>query len=450
MKKNPLSILTLLFFLQPFRIEVADAFEMHLLKNDKELVSHAYSRFELHRAERQASQWAEQAFDLMGASFQELEAEKNLCDASLFNRLTFKLNNARIPSHQRNIQHLLTLWRHHHRIDDLFFGIIEQAAETGVTLSMFEADPARNWEIEEMRKLIRETGFTKQDLFDFYSGFRNASVSTPGCTLNRWNDTRERILSLTNDVEAIRLMNIAALDSGILTAEGFTLVEAYRTNGFNEGRITLTKYLQILKEIKNRSLGPNPRGSAFEANELSSKIPNRKSGLTHRQALYYRFNGTQIRMIEEVLRKLFDRMDAKKTEVIFTYQNGSESIPVSPMGQYFLARKLLRKDIDDLNRSSFFTGNPVNHEDLVTAGLETGLLDHEILDSVLKIDDLWNPEVKKWQKISNYAFRVTGTATIFLPPPYNVVSSMALVFLDGIIMKNSRKASQSDKDYDVF
>jgi hypothetical protein len=155
-------------------------------------------------------------------------------------------------------------------------------------------------------------------------------------------------------------------------------------------------------------------------------------------------------MIEELLKKLFDRMDAKKAEVIFTYQSGSESIPVSPMGQYFLARKLLRKDIDDLNRSSFFAGSPVNHEDLVTAGLETGLLDREILDSVLKIDDLWNPEVKKWQKISNYAFRVTGTATIFLPPPYNVVSSMALVFLDGILMKNSRKASQADKDYDVF
>jgi hypothetical protein len=143
-------------------------------------------------------------------------------------------------------------------------------------------------------------------------------------------------------------------------------------------------------------------------------------------------------------------MDATKTEVVFTFKEGSETVPVSPMGQYYLARRLLRKEMDDLNRSSFFQGAMVTHEDLVAVSLETGLINAEIVDSVLKIDDLWNPETPKWRKIANFGFQITGTATIFLPPPYNIISSIALVFIDGIIQRGIRKASQAEADYDFF
>jgi hypothetical protein len=445
MKKKPLLFIPLL--LTSLK---AGAFEMHLLKNDKELVSHAYSWMELKRAERQLGDSADQAFDLLGLTLQELESGKEICEIPLHRNFTRKLEENGIPSDQRNIRHLLTLWRSRQRIDDLFFEIMEQSAETGASIRWFEANKAQPWEIREMNELLTTHEISVDDIEQIYDGFKQKTLEHPGCSINRWSGVRDQISSFSRDSNAVRLMNIAAKEKGVLNELEFQLVEFYRLNGISDWNIQLSRYLQLIKEIKNRSIGTNPRGSVFEPNDLSSKKRDRKSRITYRQSLYYRFNGTQIRMIEELLKKTFDRMDATKAEVIFTYQNGSETIPVSPMGQYFLARKLLRKDMDDLNRSSFFGGNPVNHEDLVTAGLETGLLNREILDSVLKIDDLWNPEVKKWQKISNYAFRVTGTATIFLPPPYNVVSSMALVFLDGALMRNTRKASQADQDYDVF
>jgi len=155
-------------------------------------------------------------------------------------------------------------------------------------------------------------------------------------------------------------------------------------------------------------------------------------------------------MLSNLLKKMFDRMDATKTEVVFTFKTGSETLPVSPMGQYYLARKLLRKDMEELSRSSLFAGAQVTHEDLVAAALETGLINADILDSVLKIDDIWNPQVKPWKKVSDYGIRVVGTATLFLPPPFNIISSVALVFIDGLMSKNKTKSNQADASYDIF
>jgi hypothetical protein len=440
-----LLILTTLF---PF--SSATAFEIHLLKNDKEAVSHAFSWLEHRRAERQASSSDEQAFDLMAQSLNEIETDRQLCETALVKSFSSKLIASGISPSSQHLHHLLILWRSKNRIDDLFFEIFEQGIETLDRFGRFRLKQPEPYEIRESIRLLQEKNISSFELSLIYSDFKNHSIDVPGCTIQRWFKAYDELTALAGEEEGIRLLNIAALQNGIIAPTEFALVEQYRTTGVESWNLELSRYLQNIKEIKNKSLGINPHGSAFLPNPLSSKIKDRKSGITFRQSLYYRYNSIQIRMIEDLLKKTFNRMDATKAEVIFTYKEGFETIPFSPMGQYFLARKLLRKDMDELNRSSFFAGVPVTHEDLVTAALETGLINGEVLDSVLKIDDLWNPEVKKWQKISNYAFRVTGTATIFLPPPYNVVSSMALVFLDGMIDRKSRKPSQADQDYDVF
>jgi len=358
---------------------LSNAFEMHLLKNDKEAVSHAYSWLEHKRAERNAGSSVDQLFDLLGDSLNALETKNT-----------------------------------------------------------------------QSQKLMEEKRITNFDLSMIYADYKNRTTFQSGCAINRWPGTAAQLTEISGIGNGVRLLNVAALQRGVINHDEFELIESFRNAEIADWNIDLSKYLRLIKEIKNKSLGEQPHASSFLPNSLSSKIRNKKQGITYRQSLYYRFNTSQINMIEEVLKKTFQRMDATKAEAVFTYKDGVEAIPFSPMGQYFLARKLLRKDLEDLNRSSFFAGVPITHEDLVTTALETGLVNSEILEAVLKIDDLWNPEVKKWQKISNYAFRVTGTATIFLPPPYNVISSMALVFLDGMIDRKSRKPSQADQDYDVF
>jgi hypothetical protein len=143
-------------------------------------------------------------------------------------------------------------------------------------------------------------------------------------------------------------------------------------------------------------------------------------------------------------------MDATKAELIFTSPGRIETIPISPMGQYYFARKLLLKDMQDLSRSSLFEGASFTYEDLVTSALETGLINSELLTAVFKIDDLWNPQVSRWSKIANYALQITGNSTIFLPPPYNVISSVALILIEGFMQRNHQNATQADSTYDPF
>jgi hypothetical protein len=106
--------------------------------------------------------------------------------------------------------------------------------------------------------------------------------------------------------------------------------------------------------------------------------------------------------------------------------------------------------MEELSRSMFFQGVSFTHEDLITAGLESGLITADLVDSMLKVDDLWNPKIPAWKKVSDYAFRITGTATIFLPPPYNLITSIALVFTEGLIERQTQKHSQADPGYDPF
>ena len=242
----------------------------------------------------------------------------------------------------------------------------------------------------------------------------------------------------------------------ILGDDAFALVEFYRKNEVQEWNLTLTKYLTILKETKNTSY-PNPiTANDLMPNKLSSKLIHKSHGQTYREYLYYRYNALQISMISDLLKKTYARMDAAKAEILITYSanktdiSNSETYQLSPMEQFRMASRMLRKDMVELSQSSLFGGVPISHLDLLTAALETGLINDSLLNSALKIDDLWNPYVPTWKKISNYAFMVTGTAAIFLPTPFNIISSVALVLLNGQIGKKLAKPNPQDNPNVIF
>jgi hypothetical protein len=159
-------------------------------------------------------------------------------------------------------------------------------------------------------------------------------------------------------------------------------------------------------------------------------------------------------MMSDLLKKSFERMDATRADLVFTRGDQSEVIPLSPMGQYYFARKLLKKAIDDLNRSSLFAGSPFSYEDVVTASLETGLIQSNLISEVLKIDDLWNPSVNSWSKLSRFLLRVSGNANVFVPPPYHLISALALMVVEVVVAQRANQRSGSsgtgDSTYDPF
>lgn len=417
------------------------AFDFSILRNDKEAESHAYSNRELHHALKRNGDLDEAATNRVHEIFNDLESKRQLCELPLLKRL---------EENFQNTHDLMILLRDRNYIDDLFFEIMDHASDLSGRLDRFQVWRVTPWEIEQSESLMKKTSVSLVDLGELYSFINGFSLRNPGCTLSRWSRLATDLTQLGGSHETLRLFNILALQKGIIGNDEFELLEFYRFDESSSAVITLARYLENSKEAKNRYLPKNPSDADLEQNHFSSKLIQWRKGPTYRQSLYYRFNSTQISMIANLMKRTFQRMDASKAEITFTHDGSSETFEISPMGQYYLARNLLKKDLEDLNRSSLFSGNYVSHEDVVTAALETGLINGKVVDSVLKIDDLWNPEVSQWDKLSRFAMRITGTATLFLPPPYNMISSTALVFLDGIIYRKHKRSRQSEALYDFF
>jgi hypothetical protein len=103
------------------------------------------------------------------------------------------------------------------------------------------------------------------------------------------------------------------------------------------------------------------------------------------------------------------------------------------MDQYNWARRMLRKEMDDLQRSRFFEYHYITYNEVITAALETGALTLEEVKIAVTYDDLWNPHKSKWHKVRDWIFSISGSASVFLPPPYNIAATLGIIIVQGIV-----------------
>jgi hypothetical protein len=431
-------LLLILLLLKPSDLRAEEGMES-LLRNSQEAISHRYTRAEVRGARRRMGGRSEEAFRVfVGVLELTLQAGRR-CGAEVVMEWEAGLSRRGIPFHADALVDLLILWRSQNKIDDILLSILE------VDIGLFSGNEVPKIKIPWVRSRdtarvddwMRTSGVEVRDLEALLLPFRGKSPAGPGCTLLNY---RERIQSRRD----LPLLLKAAEIRGLLDPEGIRLLLFY--DEYDPGGLTLETYLETLGRIKNREATTISPPSRF-----LSEISRDGSGLTRRERLYSTYDPTQIRMLTGVLKKLFSRMDSTRADLVFTRPDGSgETIPLTPMGQYYFARKLLKRDLDDLSGSYFFRGLKPSYEDLLAAALETGLIGSEMLDPLLKVDDLWNPELPPWKRLSNTLFKITGSASVFLPPPYNFISSIALVFASSWIDRKSRQPSQGDPGYDPF
>lgn len=434
-----LILILILWLLKPAELRAEEGWSS-LLKNDKESVSHLYTRGELRGASRRVGNSSETAYSALIGALESLQVGGNLCGATFLQEWGNRIKLSAVASDSAALIDYLILWRSENRIDDLFFKIVEE------DLAWFgtpEPDSVRlprilNRDLRRVAEYMKKKNLKPEDLAAVFAPFRGRSPESPGCTLQdyrRLTTTHPDIPSLVTAGRVYR-----TLDEGMSR-----LLLNYDRWGLETGGLILEQYLGSLKRVKNREK-PSSGASRF----LSEK-PKGSGGLTRRELLYLRFDPTQIRMLTTVMKRLFTRMDSTRTDLVFTRPDGTtESIPLSPMGQYYFARKLLKRDLEELSRSYFFQGLSPGFEDLLSAALETGMVAPSELDPLLEVDDLWNPKVPQWKRASDLAFRITGSASLFLPPPYNTLTSVVLVLINGIIDRKTRTPSQGDPGYDPF
>ena len=434
-----LILILILWLLKPAEIRAEDGWAS-TLRNDKEAVSHLYSRAEWRGAKRRAGSYLETAHLALIGALESLKVGSDLCGANFIREWHHRLEVSGLPNNSSASIDYLILLRSENRIDDLFFKIVEG------DLGLF-GDPAptptrlpriHNRDLKKVTEYLKRANLKAEDLPRVFASFKGKSPEAPGCTLQEYRKLIVAHSDIPLLVTAGRVYR--AIDEGAAR-----LLLDYDQWGVETTGLALEQYLPALKRVKNREK-PSTGPSRF----LSEK-PKGSEGFTRRELLYLRYDPTQIRMLTTVMKRLFTRMDSTRTDLVFTRPDGTnEAIPLSPMGQYYFARKLLKRDLDDLSRSFFFQGLAPSFEDLLTAALETGMVTPTDLDPLLEVDDLWNPSVPQWKRASDLAFRITGSASLFLPPPYNTLTSVALVLINGFIDRKTRTPSQGDSGYDPF
>jgi len=226
------------------------AFDLSLLKNDKEAKSHAYNNLEKNMAEKRADASSDKAYALLGETINELEQHRLLCDFNLYQVFASKLGRANIENSPKFILDLLIVWRSKDLIDDVFFEIMEQTSNLSTLVETTHIDRMRNKEMSRSEEIMNDKKLTNDDLKAYYGDFKSLSITNPACSLGNWPRTAGRLAAITKDKNTLRLMNVAALNRSVLTEDEFNLVEFYRVNDVQSWDITLNKYLSILKEAK--------------------------------------------------------------------------------------------------------------------------------------------------------------------------------------------------------
>lgn len=286
------------------------------------------------------------------------------------------------------------------------------------------------------------------DLEKIFADFKQWPDEISSCSISnyralslglKWKNRNQRD-------KLLHQLNYLAFRQKIISRSVFNQLETIRQNNALDWPVFINSYLDVVNNAKDK-LSPSGKPEK-DPSKYSSEYADRKHRLTNRGRLYKNFDSTQVMMLAEIIQKTSKRMDAHRVAINFQFQNRedseTETYVLSPMERYRLSIKMLRKDMGEVMRSELFSNTTIEYEDLVAAAYETGLIKSAELELILKFEEFWNPKDPKWKIYANFAFSILGTATFYLPPPWNIVGAIALVITQTQMNKKQKKPDPDD------
>ena len=223
------------------------------------------------------------------------------------------------------------------------------------------------------------------------------------------------------------------------------------TAEYDRAPFTLSMVAPKVRDVKNKSNLNSPLGSPTK---IASKKKKKTKGLSNRLYLYQKYTAEQILLIGDMFYRFSRHNWAAKVELVWTYDEEGKDVEkrtLTLMEQYHAAVRTLHVEFASEARvSDIFSGLVIDYDDVVMATLEVGLMPGTDVDRLMKIDDLWSPKVPKWQKIAKAVQTYGGPALIFVPPPFNMISTMALVLLQGTLLKTKSTKHGDDLGTELF
>lgn len=451
-KKIPLILFAFGFITNLYAFTYDDALKV---RNDKEPIISSFSKKEKESiVEKYNNDEIEKITKVFYSTILAfINDDSKQCEANFYARLVENFEHNAIAHDKESIDEHLIMLRSTNAIDDILYDILISINEDAQKFKDIELTRApRKFFVRNHKERLE-----KNDLEDLYAQFKQWPDEKNSCSTQEFIRLKDAVAvpNSAKDSTAYKYLgtlNRKAYQKNLISLSTYDRLEFFRKKSNLKKRyIWLNDYFKIILNVKNKMV---PHNSNYEIkkldaeNKFSAEKIRRFSRLTRRKILYKKYNETQIILLAQVLKKASQRMGVdpdtitKAPYILQEFetvdQNGErktyvERIDIDPQSQYVLARRLMRKDIVDLQMMGIFNRINITYEDLVMASLEVGYISLEDIEFVVAYDDLWNPTTSKFERVSRFIFKTLGYSSFFLPPPYNLTASLALGIVEGIV-----------------
>ncbi len=391
-----------------------------------------------------------------------LNQDDKQCELRLIDLIKKDFERGKIDSSEEGLQDIFKMLRITNAIDDIFYDILTSLNKDFTNLGGVKLDRSRLRISFNHKKLIKNN-----DVKELFSGFTEWPDESSRCVYKEYvfikGHIRNQDDKLSLKKSYLKTLSERALKENVIDLATFNKLEYLRTKStVNKRNYWLADYFKIIFNAKNKM---RPIKASYvvknieDESDYSTERIKRFSKITRRKLLYKKYDETQIILLSQVLQKASRRMgvdpDTHSSAPVIsqefqilnelgTRDTYVERIELDPQSQYNLARRLLRKDMTELQMMDIFIGLKITHEDVVMAALETGYISLEDIEYVVKYDDLWNPHKSDFEKIVGFVGTVAGVSTIFLPPPWNITASIAVGIIEGLVLSKNKNGARND------
>lgn len=431
----------------------ANAFDVKLLANNKEAFSRELSK----EAGQEATQWASKhqlkgddlkvrAQKSLSETFNVMEKIDTTCELGLINQLQADAKRNGVIAKDEEVNTFIHYLRQQDLIDDVLYKLMkDSSAVESDFIALADERPARPFNV-----------YTRQnadvDIEKMYQPFKTWPDDVKKCTLNTYFDMVNTITfkNAKDRDSQLSKLNYIAYVQGVIDLEKYNKLMTLQEKGVYDWPVYLRRYADIINNAKDK-LTKTPEAKA--THNFTVEYVSKRDKLTQRGNLYRTYNSTQVMMLAQIIEKTAKRMDARYVSINWQYTNDpngeGEIYVLSPMEQYRAAIKMLRKDMAEVMRSDAFRGTGLEYDHLIAAAYEAGFIKSNELDQVLKFEDFWNPKTPKWKAYANFAFSIAGSATFYLPPPWNIIGAIGLIFTQTKVL-NGDQAPDADENWNVI
>lgn len=422
-----------LFFLS---VTQSFSFDVTLLQNNKE----SFSRMVTSSDRANLTEWVRlhpmgeelklKAREVFQKTLTTYEAREAKCDVGLADLLSANAKEARVLEEDSELRLLLVLLREENQMDDILMDILLSSIDVKKDI----ANAGRWIKPKTPRNLVAPADV---DLKKYFGMVSNWPDEVDFCSIGRYFHMAGMLTYKTNKERDNLMWRMAhiGLRDGLIDTLTFHRLEALRLNYVLDWKYYSFNYLEMINGAKDKMAKVR---ELTATNSFSEKYVSRKEKLTQRGRLYKSFSPTQVMIMSSVIERLSKRMDARRVELIFQFGDDPagerETYVLSPMEQYRVSINMMRKEMAELMRGDLFRGTNISYEDIIASAFETGLIKSSELDYILKFEEFWNPKTSKLRTYANFAFSLAGTASFYLPPPWNLVGAVALMFTQSRLM----------------